>query len=654
MLIHTKSLWLTFVGILQIVLAIPLSYFFYSLVAGLNFFPFLNFIGVFVAAALGADDLFVAVDKWKNARIRNPKGSTEDIAEVALPDAASAMILTTSTTAVAFFATCICPVPPILCFAVFCGLMIMFNYLLNVLFVFPALCLYDTWLQNGSKNCLVVMCAQKTVEDDVLDSMEDADPDKPVKMSLIHRILSNYYNLIHRFHWPVLAASLVAIGVCIYYAFTLPLPANTDVRLLPEGHPLELHFAWQTNLLSAVLFATGTQTQIIFGLKAGDTGVQNDPGTLSTLLLDTTFNPSSEETQTYLRDFCDRLFDTEFCNKRSPDYVCGINMFDSWLKDQSTSTEPTAAYTDACNGGTALPLPAEDFDACIIAWSKSTNNMDVLQENGKVRILTVDARASILFSSPIATIDDEWNRFEAFFKTEKLTAPADAGVDFMHVSPMWWWFDTNTQMLNTALGAAAIAIAFSAVIVLISSRSLILTLFSGACIIYVLAAATASLVGLGWELGFLESVCFAILVGISCDFVIHFGHAYIHHKGKVDKQVRTKYAVIHMGPSILAAALTTMSAAVVMLFCKITFFTKFAMILLMTILHATIGSFVVYIVLNDLFGPSEPTRMIDRLIARITGKKTDTVIEEIEPEQEKSTVEPEQEKSTAPEEYDLK
>jgi len=208
--------------------------------------------------------------------------------------------------------------------------------------------------------------------------------------------------------------------------------------------------------------------------------------------------------------------------------------------------------------------------------------------------------------------------------------------------------------LNTALGAAAIAIAFSAVIVLISSRSLILTLFSGACIIYVLAAATASLVGLGWELGFLESVCFAILVGISCDFVIHFGHAYIHHKGKVDKQVRTKYAVIHMGPSILAAALTTMSAAVVMLFCKITFFTKFAMILLMTILHATIGSFVVYIVLNDLFGPSEPTRMIDGLIARITGKKTDTVIEEIEPEQEKSTVEPEQEKSTAPEEYDLK
>lgn len=109
MMIHTRSPWLTLLGIFQVVFAIPLAYFFYVFVARLTFFPFLNFIGVFVSAALGADDLFVAVDKFKNARIMNPKGSTADIAAIALPDAASAMLLTTSTTAVAFFATCICP-----------------------------------------------------------------------------------------------------------------------------------------------------------------------------------------------------------------------------------------------------------------------------------------------------------------------------------------------------------------------------------------------------------------------------------------------------------------------------------------------------------------------------------------------------------------
>lgn len=75
-------------------------------------------------------------------------------------------------------------------------------------------------------------------------------------------------------------------------------------------------------------------------------------------------------------------------------------------------------------------------------------------------------------------------------------------------------YDTNTQMLSTAFAAAMISIGFSALIVLVSSRSFLLTLISASCIAYVLAAATASLVSLGWELGFLESVCFAILIGI--------------------------------------------------------------------------------------------------------------------------------------------
>lgn len=94
-LIHTRSPWLTTIGLFQITLSFPLAYFVYSLIIQLDFFPFLNFIGVFVVFALGADDIFVAVDKWKNARLEMPYAMTEDVAAEALPDAASAMFLTT-------------------------------------------------------------------------------------------------------------------------------------------------------------------------------------------------------------------------------------------------------------------------------------------------------------------------------------------------------------------------------------------------------------------------------------------------------------------------------------------------------------------------------------------------------------------------------
>mmetsp|Transcript_523 Transcript_523/g.787 ORF Transcript_523/g.787 Transcript_523/m.787 type:complete len:1071 (-) Transcript_523:157-3369(-) len=621
MLIHTRSPWLTLMGILQVIFAIPLAYFVYVFIAGLTFFPFLNFIGVFVSAALGADDLFVAVDKFKNARIHNRSGSTEDIAQIALPDAAGAMLLTTSTTMVAFFATCICPVPPILCFAVYCGLMIVFNYVMNIFLVFPALCIYDRWLQGGSNNCLVAICAKNNVvEDDIEDiEMEDPNSEKPMHLSFIHRILTGYYHLVHKFRWAVLAASIAATVACAVYAVQLPLPESTEVRLLPEGHPLENHFSWSSLIRSSSLFSAGSSVQIVFGLIAGDTGKQNNPDTLSKLILDETFDPSVEASQIYLKGFCDRFFAQGIATKQYAEYECAINSFDTWLGEQSVSAAPDAIYTENCNSATALPLPESYFNPCIIAWSQSVDNRDVMHQSGTVRIMFVEAITNIDFRSAIADIDADWNKYEDLRSTDMELAP----FSFLHVSSMWWWLDTNQQMLSTAVGAALIAIAFSGVVVLFSSRSLVLTLFSGVCITYVLAATTASLVSLGWELGFLESVCFAILVGISCDFVIHFGHAYIHFKGDVDRRERTKYAVLHMGPSILAAAATTVSSALVMLFCKVVFFTKFAMILLMTIVHATIGSFVIYIVLNDLFGPSQPTKLIDGLLLRC-GKKGET------------------------------
>jgi len=109
----------------------------------------------------------------------------------------------------------------------------------------------------------------------------------------------------------------------------------------------------------------------------------------------------------------------------------------------------------------------------------------------------------------------------------------------------------------------------------------------------------------------LEAILFAILISVSCDFVIHFGHAYSSLPGEVDRHERTQTALLKMGPSILAAAVTSIGFAIIMLFTVITFFEKFAIMLFFTILQATIGSFIVFLTLCDCFGPSEPTYLVD-------------------------------------------
>lgn len=187
-------------------------------------FPLLNLIGLFVSAALGADDVFVAVDKWKSARLEFPEDSLENIAKIALPDAASAMLLTTSTTAVAFFATCICPVPPIFTFALFCGLLIIFNYILNCLFLFPALCLYDRWLENGSKNCLISFSHRQeklSKQDSPLQENQNDFDESLLEETLTHRILAKLYMFIHSYRVIILILSVISTAVSAYFASTV-------------------------------------------------------------------------------------------------------------------------------------------------------------------------------------------------------------------------------------------------------------------------------------------------------------------------------------------------------------------------------------------------------------------------------------------------
>jgi predicted RND superfamily exporter protein len=102
----------------------------------------------------------------------------------------------------------------------------------------------------------------------------------------------------------------------------------------------------------------------------------------------------------------------------------------------------------------------------------------------------------------------------------------------------------------------------------------------------------------------LECVCLAILIGMSCDFVLHVGHAYMTQPPALSRQERTQNALVQMGPSILAAGFTTIAGSVVMLYSEIVFFRRFALILLYSISIGLVGALSVFIVILDLFGPS--------------------------------------------------
>jgi len=643
-LLHTKSPWITLVGLFQIILSFPTSYFLYTFVFGLNFFPFLNFIGVFVVFALGADDVFVAMDKWKNTRLDYPSASTTQIAAIALPDAAGAMLLTTTTTAVAFFATAICPVAPLKCFAIFCGLLVVLDYILCVLLVFPALCIYDKAnLKAASEEkkslCCNLSCGgnkkkkkKNTNDDNVVDASDDdvavvvpnddsahaahVTLDDADNQSLIRRILLGYYKVFHKLRWIIFAACLIGTVVSGIFAAGLQLPADSEVRLLGEDVEFEKAFYWRQELLTTALDkSSGAPTALIWGVEPADTGNYFDPKSGSLLVLDDNFDPAPTASQEYLLNFCEDFFNQPFASRIAQDFVCPMNELDQWLQDNANNGNSNSndAYVESCQGATGLPVPEENFHACAAAWSIETRSTTMLQRNGTtIEAIFFYYTGRVRVDSPYAELKDEWNLVEDYLRGTGAPDDDDSVSNVFAASIDFWWFDTNGSMLRSAYQSAGIALAFSGFVVLLSSRSFILTLFALITIAYVLVSTTAMLVATGWTLGFLESICFAILIGISCDFVLHFCHAYAHLPGTVSREVRTQYALIRMGPSILAAAFTSICAAAIMLFTVVSFFQQFATILFYTIIQATVGSFVVFTAFADCIGPSHPTALFDK------------------------------------------
>ena len=107
-------------------------------------------------------------------------------------------------------------------------------------------------------------------------------------------------------------------------------------------------------------------------------------------------------------------------------------------------------------------------------------------------------------------------------------------------------------------------------------------------------------------------------------------HSYCHAHGKHPREERTKSAIMSMGTSILGATMTTFSVSVLMLFCQVLFFVKFAQLLIVTIAFSLYGGLVFFSVIVDCFGPDEPLQTYAKLKSTLWKDKkatTDSVSE---------------------------
>lgn len=283
--------------------------------------------------------------------------------------------MTSITTSVAFFASAGFKVPSIALFSTYCGLVVAAVYLLCILMVFPALCIYDKHLMNGSESrwyrfSFDAFRKSKRERSEVSGTMPskesrrgtactmpceesmrgtecsydsksvwinsnffgrrnrerrefnsimpheasrgDADCNNDREKGWWHRVLSLHYRVLHRFRCPLLLLSMGAIGICAYIAMVFPPPDEPDPSFLPQSNRYEVHRVWSRRLLMSQM-AKGGQGEVFFiwGLNPADTGFHLDPYDDSELVFDSKFDPRPEESQSYLLGWCDKIFGGE-------------------------------------------------------------------------------------------------------------------------------------------------------------------------------------------------------------------------------------------------------------------------------------------------------------------------------------------------------
>jgi len=157
-----------------------------------------------------------------------------------------------------------------------------------------------------------------------------------------------------------------------------------------------------------------------------------------------------------------------------------------------------------------------------------------------------------------------------------------------------------------ALVGAGVGLAIAAIVLLFSTRNVIVTLSCMGTIAAALVCVVGTIVAMGWQLGSNESLSIMVLCGFAVDYVVHLSHAYMESTSPTRLE-RVHDALRDLGISVFWGMLTSLFSAGALASCQIQFLSKFGVFFALTILYAYLWSVLFLMPLLACIGP-EPKK----------------------------------------------
>lgn len=154
---HTKSLWISSLAVSSILTCFLCTNIVYRVVLDFRYFGFFHVISLFIILGIGADDLFVFLDVWKDSEFRSFPSLAHRLSS-AYRKSMKSMFFTSLTTTVAFFVSGFSPLLATKSFGIFAGTLVIINYISVVVYFPTVVILHHLYFKDWSWPCFDYIC----------------------------------------------------------------------------------------------------------------------------------------------------------------------------------------------------------------------------------------------------------------------------------------------------------------------------------------------------------------------------------------------------------------------------------------------------------------------------------------------------------------
>ncbi|XP_069672503.1 protein dispatched [Periplaneta americana] len=577
MWLYTGSLFVTIMTVIAIAFSLGISYFMYTLVFELRFFPFMNLLASIVAVGIGADDAFIFCKVWQCAKAEKNNGTLVKLVHDTLRHATLSMFVTSLTTAAAFYASYISSITAIGCFSVFAGTATLANFALMVTWLPAAVVVSERWC------CPPMVPPQWFAWDSRL---------RPVRVAVdqARALLDRFLVLAViklRYMWLAVlgGAAIASVGIVFYYP-RLKLPDSRDFQLFDSHHPFERYdlvyrdkfwFERLQKIDSEDGLNSKLPLRFVWGVMPIDNGDYLDPGTRGTLIYDETFDMAAPESQRWLLGFCQRLRMQSFFQPMLGPLLpnCFITSFKSWMQRRCRDPVDRIDRTPCCENST-FPYKRRVFEMCIVQAIVDLYETPIeylipgmaglkfsRDKHPKIRALVVEYDSNQSYSLSFSDMDAFFHQVESWARKELSEAPPGMRNGWF-VSQLDF-YDLQRTLSQDTLVAIGVSMGIALVVLLLVTLNILLSLYAILTITCTIFVTVALLVLLGWKLNVLESIAVSVAIGLAVDFSLHYGVHYRMCPDGDDRESAVTYAISRMGGPTAMAALTTAAAGAFML-----------------------------------------------------------------------------------------